>query len=240
MAVALIKPQLGLPFVLVLGVCLGRWRAVVAGAAVAAALAAIPTVLVISAAGGVGAFVDSAERNLELSTELGGNIAGRDDLLRVDIWGAIGKLADVNPTTATQLATLVVFIGLAAVAIRRRGLQRPPVLPAPVIGLLTVGVLAAMPHYPYDLTLLAPLVLAALFGPWGDPPQRALAAGLALLGAAGLFHLGFVDSALSDAGIGLDLRSSIDATLVTAAYIVALVTTLRIATSGPPSNRVFG
>ena len=237
LAVALIKPQLGVPFALVLGVCLGRWRAVAAGAGIAAALAIVPTIVVVAAAGGVNEFAESVGRNLDLSTELAGDIAGRADLLRVDLWGAIGKLADVNPTTVTQLATLACFIGLAAVVIRRRALHRSAVLAAPAVGLVAAAVVAGMPHYPYDLTLLTALVVGALWGAWGTRHQPLLAWGLALLGAAALFHLGFADDMLSRAGLGRDLRYSIDAILVALAYAVALAATARLARAAPRGHR---
>lgn len=221
-AVAMLKAQTGLPLVVLLGFALWRWRPVVIGLAGAAALSVVPLLVLVGRAGGVGGFADVLEHNLEVSERLYGDLAGREDLARSDIWGGIGKLLQVNPTTATQVALfLVVSVVLVRVTRRCSAADGDQ---AAVLTLGLVSIVAGLPHFPYDLTLLAPTIVVLLVAgrPW-SPIRIALLVALAIP----MVHLGRVDEAITNTGASVFVAQSIDGLMVGAAFVLAALTAMR-------------
>ena len=220
-AVVLVKPQFGLPLALLIALGLRRPKPAVAGIAGAAALSIVPGILLLDAAGGIRNFLDAVGRNLDHSTELYGDVAGRASVMRSDLWGAIGKLADVNPTTATQLLTFVAVTAIAIAVLwvtsprfRRESTHRTGVV------LVIAAILLGLPHFSYDLPLLGVAFVVAVFG-----PDRRYAIALACL--VPLVHVGTADRVLDEIGVGLDLRQSIDALAVTAVFVLAAISGAR-------------
>lgn len=218
-AVACIKPQLGLPLLALLAIGpAGRALAVrIVGAVAVLSIAPVTALLVDS--GGVGGLLDVVGRNLDHSSELYGTIAGNAAFERADLWGAIAKLADTDPTTGLQLLTFVAVLVIAVAAIRRGG--EPVAASAVAAGAVVLG----LPHYSYDLVLVGPpLIMLAARGIRGAPPAT-LVCGLGLVLVAA--HVGATDRALEELGFSLDLRQALDALALSLAFVAGVVALLR-------------
>lgn len=184
-ALALLKPQTGLPVLLALLV-LGRRHDALRGLGLVA-LGSVPAIVLVSGpAGGPLRWLwrlPTAVRQVLDSPDAGAGVTGRLDL------------GSVTGRPATALVLLVCAAAYAPLLLlaRRRADRR-----APVALLLAAGALLAFPHWDYDaLWLLAPLALtAAAPRALRDP---VLVAGLGLLAAVGLcpgpvlVRLGLVD-----------------------------------------------
>lgn len=228
-ALALIKPQFGLPLALLLVVA-GRGRAVVRGV-VWLALASLPALLLcVRAAGGVGGFVDSVVRNLAYSgspdspTGLGSVFNGRIDYL-----GMLARFGVVD-----QPSWLPAVVGLALVA-----LAAVVVLWAPgevtVLATASAAMLLGVVHQPYDVV---PLMLVVLVGLGRLLPSTARG------GAPGLSRMDRTETTAWVAGglpvlhlhaasllvvPGLDRRSAdlVDVIALTVALLVGLTAAVR-------------
>lgn len=160
-ALALIKPQVGLP-VLVLLIACGRWRVALDGTWMAAA-ASLPIAISLSITeGSFGGLISAIRDNLD--TSLSGDEAFSS--FRIDLLGMIGRETDRQFSTVAIVLVFAALMGLGAWLIRRWG--RVDAIALAVVGLTT---LLGLFHLPYDeLILVWPitaLVLAGgVLGPW--------------------------------------------------------------------------
>lgn len=221
-AAALLKPQVGIPLVLLL-LAWRQWRPVVAGLAVAGIASLVPLTAAVAGAGGVGPFADSVRENAEWSAERYDDVDGRGSG-RVDLPATIGKLGGEDPGTGRQLAATaaVVLVSAAALARLGRPAGKGPVHPLAAT-LVATGVLLATPHFAYDLLLVAwPLAALVAGSRRSDPPLTTrLRAVLAVLLAVPLLHVARVEAALDAVGVPADWRSAMDGVAVAAAFVLA-------------------
>jgi Glycosyltransferase family 87 len=223
-AIALLKPQIGVPLVLLL-LAWRLWRPVLAGLVVAGLASLVPLTAAVAGAGGVGPFADSVRENADYSAARYDDVDGRGSG-RVDLPATIGKLTGADAGTGRQLVTMAVVVAVAVPALA--GLGRPgrdgPAHPLAVT-LVATGVLVATPHFGYDLLLAAWPLAALLAGSRRhDPPLTTpLRAVLVALLLVPLLHVSRVESALDAAGVPADVRSAMDGLAVAAAFAVAAV-----------------
>lgn len=160
-ALALIKPQLGIPVLILLVAC-GRWRAALDGTWMAA-IASLPIVIALSISeGSPGNLIRAIRDNID--TSLSGDEASSS--FRIDLLGMIGRETDRQFSPAVTLLVFVALIGLGWWLLRRW--ERVDAVALTIVGLIT---LLALFHLPYDeLLLVWPiaglLVSGASLGPW--------------------------------------------------------------------------
>ncbi|MBT8164488.1 MAG: DUF2029 domain-containing protein [Acidimicrobiia bacterium] len=154
-ALALIKPQVGIP-VLILLAAAGRWRVALDGAWMAAAASA-PIVLALSIMEGSPGQLISAVRD-NLDTSLSGDEATSS--FRIDLLGVIGRETDRQFGT---LVTALVFLALIALGIWL--LRRWGRVDAVALAVVSLTTLLGLFHLPYDeLLLIWPIAALILAG----------------------------------------------------------------------------
>ncbi len=169
-ALALMKPNYGLPLAVLL-LARGEWRAVLGGGAAAALAAAVPAAVIVAHTG--------LEAPLALLT---GNVSifaaqpqfGTDSsVIRIDAASLVGRLAGAPPV-AVQIALAALLLGVAAggVAVAARAATRRARHAADALICLTL--LTVVYHQSYDALLLAlPLAWVCLAPAADAPPRRA-------------------------------------------------------------------
>ncbi len=222
LALTLLKPQFGLPLVVVLLVT-GRVRATVGGL-LGLAVASAPVLLAcVVSAGGPVAFLESIGRLLayasspDASTGLLSPFNGRIDLV-----GLAGR-AGISPPGWVQLAVPLAATAAAAVLARRT----PPVVMTAGIG---AAVLLGLVHQPYDaVVLVVPFALGlGRLAARDRLPRWQLAVWIAA--AVPVLHLHRITTAVL---LSTDAADALDA----AAMVVALLAALAVAA---PKVRQFG
>jgi hypothetical protein len=152
LALVLLKPQFGLPLIVVL-LAAGRWRTAVNGLLLLAA-ASVPalTICVIAAGGPVG-FLESIGRLLSYATSADaatGLLSPFND--RIDLLGLFGRFGVAAPGWAQLLVGLLATA--AACLFARRG--TPVTMTAGIAAVVLLGLV----HQPYDaVIMLTPLVV---------------------------------------------------------------------------------
>jgi hypothetical protein len=161
-ALALVKPQFGLPLVLILGLGLREWRVALRGVVVAVVLSLPVVAAVVIDAGGVGNAVDIAIENYEYGSSYFSDRSDDSGFWRVDLGAPVTELApDRASTTVTAVQALVV-LAITVLVLRRR----PRLGGELTAAVIACGVLLAVPHVNYDASLLVwPVALALLASP---------------------------------------------------------------------------
>lgn len=187
LAVALIKPQFGVPIAFIL-LAAGRWRCVLRAVAVTIVASLVPLVMAIINSDGVGDFVHSLGRNLDYaSTSSASGVIG-SDLRRVDLAALISHANDGYLSSLPTLAIALMFIGIACWAYRG---YREHDWPTRVrcYAIASGAVIFALPHGRYDLVFVIPALTAlahlALTRD-GRPADRAAAIAVVAFGIATL------------------------------------------------------
>lgn len=207
-ALALIKPQLGIP-VLVLLVACGRWRTALDGTWLAAA-ASLPIVIALSISeGSFGNLVRVIRDNLE--TSLSGDEALSS--YRIDLLGMIGREADRQFSTVVTLLVFLALAGFGTWLLRRWG--RMDAVALAVVGLIT---LLGLFHLPYDELLLVWPIVALIVAGGALGPWRWWTAGLMLAAAFNPLTVRFLR-----VGRGLDTVTSLFLVLALAALAIGIV-----------------
>lgn len=173
---ALVKPPVGIPLMVVM-VAMRRTREALVAFAIATA-ASIPVCLVVwQRAGGF----DAALRILERTISDGdGATLGNSHYTRVDVLATLARIPALNHAAPLALAVLVTFVltaGLAAWGLRRGA------APAPVFSSAALAVVLVAPNLHYSLVSILP-VLVGLFAHAVRLSQRGNRAEAALSGAA--------------------------------------------------------
>ena len=216
-ALALIKPQLGIP-VLVLLVACGRWRTALDGAWMAT-VASLPIVIALSISeGSFGNLVRAIRDNLD--TSLSGDEAFSS--YRIDLLGMIGREVDRQFSTVATLLVFMALTGFGWWLLRRWG--QVDAVAMTIVGLIT---LLALFHLPYDELLLVWPIVALLVAGHALGPWRWWVAGWMLAAAFNPLTVRFLRI-----GRGLDT--------VTSVFLVLALATLAIginrATGGPAAS----
>jgi hypothetical protein len=160
LAIALIKPQFGLPIAAVL-LATGCWRSVLRAVALVAIVSAVPLGLAIAHAGGVVDFMKSLGRNLDYASSSPASGVIHSDLRRVDVAALISHANNAYLSTAPTLGIAIVLIGVACWTYRRYSdLHWPSRVRSYAIA--SAATILALPHGRYDLVFLAPPTAALL------------------------------------------------------------------------------
>lgn len=221
-ALALLKPQVGIPLVVLLLVW-RQWRPVLAGLAVAGLVSVVPLVAAVAGGGGPGAFAASVRENAEYSGDRYNDIDG-PGYDRVDLPAVAAKLGGPDPSDAGQVVVVLAVGVVGGLALRRLGPlpRRGPVHPLAAV-LVAAGILVATPHFSYDLLLLVWPLVALLGGerraeaPLDDRWRLVIA----LLCAVPLLHVFRVESLLESVGVPFTVRTSMDGLAAAAAFALA-------------------
>lgn len=188
LAFATIKPTYGAPLAILM-LCGRDVRAVLIGLGVAGAGAAIAGGLIVHAAGGMGALVESLLRNYEVF-ETDGNVNPISSPFRPDVPALIGRLLGGQLSLPAEVLVSIAVLGVGAFCVRRlahRDDDRSRLLSD---GAACLAIVLAVYHQSYDLLLAALPLTALAIGPAG----RTLSPGLrgALLLLLGLPWLNYV------------------------------------------------
>lgn len=156
LALAVLKPQFGIPFALAL-LALGHYRLIARGALLAVVSALPPLVACVVAAGGVTGFAGSIMRVIRHATSPAAptGLLGADSY-RVDMPGLVVRVLGRDPGPVPAIVAVVVF-ALVLVLLRRLrpGISASTLVIAPAIFFLPV-------HLTYDIILMALVAAAAL------------------------------------------------------------------------------
>lgn len=147
-ALALIKPQFGLPFML-FALVDRRWRDVLRGVA-ALFVASLPVIIVCSvAAGGFGGFIQSVLRDLAFANSPGAPTGlGSPFQLRVDVVGLLARDGWVDQPGWFEAAVTCVALAAGAFAVWRT--REPLALCATTSAACLLGFV----HFPYDVVVI--------------------------------------------------------------------------------------
>ncbi|MDQ1710989.1 MAG: hypothetical protein QOE45_439 [Frankiaceae bacterium] len=178
LALALTKPQFGVPLGLLL-LARGLKRDVLRSVALAAAVSLPVVVLLVRAAGGVGAFADHLRANVDYALQTPYGDLASPSGVRTDPLALVGRLLGARAPGAVQVLLAIVVLGVTAWL--ARGLDDDDPL---LLALLSLAVLVAVVHAPADALLLALPFGAIAVRRWRDPAYAVL---LALLAAPFLY-----------------------------------------------------
>ncbi|MGO4957020.1 glycosyltransferase 87 family protein [Luteococcus sp. Sow4_B9] len=158
LAIAWVKPQFGIPLVIILLVR-KRWRQAVAGTLLAAVLSLPMVVRLSEIAGGFPELVASVIR---ATTWVGVREGGEPFMGRVDLAGLL-EAVGLGIGSMVPMLLGAVLVGVAAfLSSRYEVIDRP----ALAILLVSCALMVGFPHLHYDLPMLAPLVPWCLWEAW--------------------------------------------------------------------------
>ena len=225
-----VKPTFGLPLGILL-LASGAWRPAVAGGALVALASTALAVPMARAAGGFGPWLASVGGASDMSDDPHNVIT--QSYVRVDTASLVGRLFQVEPSTAVQLALLVLIVALGAASVRRLGRTSGDHAPLSA-SVACVTALACVYHQTYDcLLLLAPL-FGSVAGTVAQGRVRRLLAGLLALPFVNYFATLTAIQALGIHGGVWRFVASANAAAVTAAFVLLL----REAATAPWRHRV--
>lgn len=158
LALAWVKPQFGIPLVIIL-VMRRQWRQAVAGTLLAGILS-LP--MIIRLTGIAGGFPELVRSVLAATTWVGEREGGEPFMGRVDLAGLLEALGLGLGSLIPMLIGAVVVAVAARLSVRLDEWKRPALALLLVVSALLVG----FPHLHYDLPMLAPLVPWALLEAW--------------------------------------------------------------------------
>lgn len=211
LALAWVKPQFGIPLVIIL-LARGQWRRAVGGTSLAI-VASLPMVVQVSMIeGGFGRLVAVV---LDAVSHLGARSGGEPFEGRIDVARTIAAMG-FNVGSILPMIVGAVVLVIAALAVRPLASSRPGMS----LLLLTLGLLIGFPHLHYDLAMLCPVVLWA--GVECLPvPQRGIDTRLDLstLAVGLLFLTGFFPGTSLWSGV---THTTLQAALSQVAYVLLL------------------
>lgn len=223
-ALALLKPQFGVPLVVLLAVGWQAWRALIAGVGIALLASVVPLGLAVAHAGGPQQFVEDISDNASYSTEAYRDLlAPEENTVRVDAAFAVLLFAGRDNATAIEALAGVVVLGAAALSLRRLAPPRPRDDPLVTV-VIALAVLVGIAHIDYEAVLLLWPLVALLAASRGS---RGLQLGLAALIAVPLLHNFRVDNVLDAIGFSSRAMRIIDAVALSIAFVVAVATAVR-------------
>lgn len=209
-ALALLKPQFGIPVLVMLTVC-GRWRVALRGTGLAAALSAPIVITLVVIENGVGGFTRSIADNLDFTLSDEKTAAGLSDL-RIDAAGTFGRILGEDLGLMT-LAIAVIILGIGAFLLKRWG--RVDATGMAIVGLTVV---LSLFHLPYDELLLIWPLAALLAVDVGLGRWRWVASAALLIAVFNPLTL----VALQSRGISSDFRTVTGVALILAFATVGM------------------
>ncbi|MEY2571290.1 MAG: hypothetical protein QOE63_1640, partial [Acidimicrobiaceae bacterium] len=224
LAVAMVKPQVGVLLALLIGFGFGWWRLVLRGVVVTIAAALVPLLFIVSAAGGPRDFMRSVTDNASYVSDLVAEQATEPLAERLDVVNTSAKLLDIAPTTGWLAAELVVAIAGGIVGLRRRHRAVGDDVGTDVaaMSLLAVTLLVGAFHPLYDaLLLFIPLVLAWAWWRDGRRISPLLWAVTALL-AVPLVYFPPVQTTLEKLGASPTQSRTVSSIALTLAFVLAV------------------
>lgn len=163
LAVAWVKPQFGIPVVLIL-LARGHWRRALGGTLLAA-VGSLPMVVQLSMAhGGLASLVRTVVNS---ATHLSNRSGGEPLEGRIDV-AALFNVLGLHSGTLLPMAAGAVLLVAAAWLARHVAGDRPGAASLWVC----LGLLVGFPHLHYDLAMLAPLVPWAVVEAWARNEMR--------------------------------------------------------------------
>lgn len=157
LAVAWVKPQFGIPVVLIL-LARGHWRRALGGTLLAA-VGSLPMVVQLSMAhGGLASLVRTV---VDSATHLSNRSGGEPLEGRIDV-AALFNVLGLHSGTLLPMTVGAVLLMAAAWLARRVAVVRPGVAALWVC----LGLLVGFPHLHYDLAMLAPLMIWVVAEAW--------------------------------------------------------------------------
>ncbi|MCW2608328.1 MAG: hypothetical protein JWO60_3021, partial [Frankiales bacterium] len=180
LALALTKPPFGLPLVVLL-LLQGRWRVVLRGVGLLAAVSAPVLVALLVATDGPRRLVEDLRANLAYTN---GSVPDQvGGVRRIDLASLLARgLPDAVPGPVLELGAAALVLGAAAVLLHRA--RRTGAHPGVEAVLAAGAVVLSVPHQTYDLLLLAAPLCAVAVAARSLLPLAV--PGLLLLGAAAL------------------------------------------------------
>jgi hypothetical protein len=213
-----VKPTFGLPLGILL-LARGTWRPAVAGGALVALASAALAVPMARAAGGFGPWLASLGGASDMTDDPHNVIV--QSYVRVDTASLVGRLVQVEPSTAVQALLMVLVLATGAAAVRRLGRTSGSHAPLSA-GVVCATTLACVYHQTYDcLLLLAPL-FGSVAGTVARGRWRWPLATLLLVPFVNYFATLTAIQMLGIQGAGWRLVASLNAAAVTGALLVLL------------------
>ena len=152
-AVAFIKPQFGIPLVILMAAT-GRWRAAAGGLGLTAALSLPIVTAIVAIEGGIGNVIEALSDNIRSSA------SEAESVFRIDLVGMVIREFGVEVDVAVVLVIAALLAGFGVWLIRRWG--QSDIVALTVVALVT---LLSLYHHPYDgLLLMWPIVGLATSG----------------------------------------------------------------------------
>lgn len=203
LALSLVKPQFGIPLVLLL-VVRGDRRTAVAGVSMLAGTSLLALPSLVAAAGGFTRLASSLRANYEFATNAPYSALDGPLSFRVDGAGLVARLHDSLVGPLTQPLVFIVAMSIAALALFRWRRVKDP-LQGPFhedvgVGLICVATIVSVFHGRYDLVLLAwPLatLVKRFSSSWRERAPRLRWTLLLLLGFAFVYSARVSDAVLS-------------------------------------------
>ncbi len=229
LAVALIKPTLGVPLA-VLMLVRGDVRAVLGGGALAAALSAVMLAVIVPEAGGIGPFVASVRAGIT-SFDATPETDPISAWSRVDAIALVTKLVGHDLAHATELVLGLLMLAAGALAIRRflaRGGRADSHL---VTTLVCLTILVFTYQQAYNVLILSLPVAALIVDPEASPAPRHPALRWMLVGLLLVPFLNFLSTYSALTRLGLEgwqrtLITSLSGLALCTAWITTLGGTL--------------
>lgn len=233
-ALSLVKPQTGIPLLVLLVAGLGAYAVARRGVLIAVAVSALPLVAAVVAEGSVGSFISSIVDNARFGAETYRDLPG-PRLVRLDVVNTVSKLADVRPGTALEAIAFVAVLAVGVVALRSGRDRGDPALIAAVVA---CTILAAAAHSRYDGVLLW-WPAAALAVTLRDDVRARRIGRLVLLAlvAVPLVDGYWFDHILRSMSVPLRVRQAVDSTAIAAALLLAAAQLVRVPTEHEAAAR---
>jgi hypothetical protein len=155
---ALLKPQFGIPLLLLLAAA-GKWRVAARGIGLAATLSLPIVVALVSIEGGIGGLLDAVTDNLAVSAGKAASV------FRIDLAGVIIREFAIEIDVGVTVLIALLLTALGSGLVRRWGQ-----LDVVAITVMALVILLSLFHHPYDeLILMWPIVGLAVadgLGAW--------------------------------------------------------------------------
>jgi glycosyl transferase family 87 len=241
-AIAALKPTFGVPLVILLLVS-GTVRAVVIGVAIAAALAVVPTAMLVGQAGGLAAFLRVLQENRSVFST-GQHFVPATSVTRIDAVALAGRLVGTPLGDPVECGITLAILLLGVLGVRRLSHSANPASRQMLFALTCLTVLTCVYHQGYDALLLAqPLVALstgriASAGLFSRPLQSML---VALLAVPAFNYVGTYAAvgALGITGWPELVVASLNAIALLLALLICAALAFRRAPAAHRSNRLL-
>jgi len=241
LALATMKPTFGLPLVVLL-LAAGAIRTVTLGLGLAAALTAIPALVLLVRAGGVVPFLAPLAETYRTFAAFPENPAA-SSVTRIDTVSFASRLVGTSLGAAGELAITVAMLVIAAVVIRRLCRRDEPSAHHVAGSLVCLTMLGCVYHHSYDALILAlplTLVITGRMSPLLN--NGALRWGLAVLLIVPMVNYLATYTALNAlhiSGRGALILTSVNGAALTAAWCVLVGVAFRRLRRASPSGTVY-